>query len=190
MRFFLLALVSLAPLCVKAQFNRGFERGYYVLVDEPTVRHTGDMRIEPFHSTLIVKSEGKTLKYKPDQLLVFGNDKGKYVTVKNFESGRGHIDADFAQQVDSGQVVVLFHSRGTSNGGIGGSVATVLVRRPTETTTTVLEGLYNRYREQVLPFIASRPDLVKLVQEKKTTYYDLPALLHAFNTGEPYQPKR
>jgi hypothetical protein len=87
-------------------------------------------------------------------------------------------------------VVVLFHSRGTSNGGIGGSVATVLVRRPTETTTTVLEGLYNRYREQVLPFIASRPDLVKLVQEKKTTYYDLPALLHAFNTGEPYQPKR
>lgn len=205
MRLFLLALVSLTPLCTKAQFNRGFEYGYYVLVDEPTVRHTGNMRIEPFYSTLIVKGEGKTLKLKPDQLLVIGNEKGKYLTVNDFHSGRVHIDADFAQQIDSGQVVVLFHSRGTSvggtsgsastfgtsAGGIRGSASTFFVRRATETTPfTALEVIGNKYREQVLPFLASRPDLVKLIQEKQTNFYDLPALLHAFNTGQPYPSKR
>jgi hypothetical protein len=191
MRLFLLALISLTPLCVKAQFDRGFERGYYILVDEPNVRHTGNMRIEPFYSTLIVKGEGKTLKLKPEQLLVIGNEKGKYLTVKDFHSGRVHIDADFAQQIDSGQVVVLFHSRGITGNGVGGSASTFFVRRATETTPfTALEAIGNKYREQVLPFLTSRPDLVKLIQEKQTNFYDLQALLLAFNTGQPYQPKR
>jgi len=49
----------LTPLCVKAQFHHGFERGYYVLAAEPTVRRTGNMRIEPFYSTLIVKDTSR-----------------------------------------------------------------------------------------------------------------------------------
>ncbi len=186
MRFFLLALVSLTPLCAKAQFHHGFERGYYVLAAEPTVRHTGNMRIEPFYSTLIVKGEGKTLKFKPEQLFTFGNEKGKYVIVRNFMSGRVHVDADFAQQVDSGQVVVLYHGRALN----GGTASTFFVQRPTEASATALEVIGDKYREQVLPFLTSRPDLVSLVQEKQVGFYDLQDLLRAFNTGQPYQKKR
>lgn len=186
MKLLVLTLLSLVPFCSKAQtLTKGFESGYYILADEPTVRHTGQMRIEPFGPSLRVKQEGKVMNqvFKPAQLLACGTEKVKYVIAKDFLSGRAHIDADFAQQLDSGQIVLLNHSRVS---GAGGGISIFLVRRPSETAVTVLDAFKNQYRQQILPFIASRPDLVQLVQEKKFTYDNLYALIHAFNTGQPY----
>ena len=163
MKLLVLTLISLFPLCSKAQtLTRGFENGYYILADEPTVRHTGQMRIEPFGPSLRVQKEGKLMnqKFKPEQLLACGTAQVKYVTAKDFLSGRAHIDADFAQQLDSGQVVLLNHFR--VSGG-GGGISLFLVRRSSETAVTVLDAYKNQYREQVLPFIGSRPDLVQLM---------------------------
>ena len=185
MKLVVLTLLSLIPLCGKAQtLTKGFENGYYILADEPTVRHTGKMRIEPFGPSLRVQKEGKLMNqvFKPAQLVACGTDQVKYVIAKDFLSGRARIDADFAQQLDSGQVVLLHHSRASA---AGGGVSIFLVHRSTETAVTVLDAFRNQYREQILPFITSRPDLVQLVQEKKFKYDDLYALIHAFNTGQP-----
>jgi hypothetical protein len=185
MKPLVLALFALAPLCGKAQtLQRGFTNGYYVLADEPTVRHTGEMRIEPFGPSLRVKQDGKLMNqaYKPAQVLYCGTGKTKYVVAKDFLSARTHIDADFAEQLDSGQVVLLWHSR--ASGG-GGGVGTYLVRRSTDTNFTALPLYRNEYKEKLPSLIASRPDLVERLQRKDFKYDNLYALIHAFNTGQP-----
>ena len=185
MKSLVLTLLSLVPLCGKAQtLFKGFTEGYYVLADEPTVRHTGTMRIEPFGPSLRVKQDGKLMNqtYKPAQVLFCGTGKTKYVVAKDFLSGRAHIDADFAQQLDSGQVVLLWHTRAS---GAGGGFDTYLVRRSTDTSLTRLLLYRNEYKEKLLPIIASRPDLVQLMQDKKFNYDNIYALVHAFNTGQP-----
>jgi hypothetical protein len=184
MKPLVLALFSLVPLCGKAQtLFKGFTEGYYVLVNEPTVRQTGTMRIEPFGPSLRVKQDGKLMNqvYKPDQVLFCGTGKTKYVVAKDFLSARVHVDADFVEQLDSGQVVFMWHSRATTGGGVG----TYLVRRSTEAAVTPLVLYRNQYKEQLLPFITSRPDLVQLLQQKSFNYTNLYALVHALNTGQP-----
>jgi hypothetical protein len=189
MKLTLFTLISLLPLCGKAQTPpKGFEHGYYTLADEPTVRHTGWVRIQPFAPSLQVQGEGKTItKYKPAQLVACGTDKVTYEVARDFLSARARIDADFVERLDSGQVVLLYHSRASTTAG---SVSIFLVRRSTETAVTVLDAFVNQFREQVLPFIASRPDLVQAVQAKKVKYGDLYALIHALNTGQPYPLKK
>lgn len=185
MKPLVLALCALAPLGGKAQsLFRGFTNGYYVLADEPTVRHTGEMRIEPFGPSLRVKQDGKLMNqtYKPAQVLYCGTGKTKYVVAKDFLSGRAHIDADFAQQLDSGQVVLLWHTR--ASGG-GGGVAMYLVRRAADTAVTPLTPYRNQYKEQLAPFLASRPDLVQQLQQRDFKYDSVDALIHALNTGQP-----
>jgi hypothetical protein len=189
MKLALFTLISLLPLCGKAQTPpKGFEHGYYTLADEPTVRHTGWVRIQPFAPSLQVQGEGKTItKYKPAQLVACGTDGVTYEVARDFLSGRMRIDAGFAERLDSGQVVLLHHSRIS---GTGTGALIYLVRRSTETAVTVLDVFGNQFREQVLPFIASRPDLVQAVQAKKVKYEDLYALIHALNTGQPYSLKK
>ena len=185
MKSLVLALFALVPLCGKAQtLERGFTEGYYVLADEPTVRHTGTMRIEPFGPSLRVKQDGKLMNqaYKPAQVLFCGTGNTKYVVAKDFVSGRAHIDADFAQQLDSGQVVLLWHSRASA---AGGGFDTYLVRRATDTALTRLLLYHNEYKEKLLPFLESRPDLVQQLQQKDFKIDNVYALIHAFNTGQP-----
>jgi hypothetical protein len=185
MKSLVLALFALAPLGGKAQtLFKGFTEGYYVLADEPTVRHVGTMRIEPFGPSLRVQQDGKLMNkaYKPAQVLFCGTGKTKYVVAKDFKSGGAHIDADFAQQLDSGQVVLLWHTR--ASGG-GGGVGTYLVHRATDATITALPLYRNQYREFFLPFLTARPDLVQLLQQKDFKYDNLYALVHALNTGQP-----
>lgn len=185
MKPLVLALFALAPLCGKAQtLHKGFTEGYYVLVDEPTVRHVGTMRIEPFGPSLRVQQDGKLMNkaYKPAQVLFCGTGNTKYVVAKDFKSGAVRIDADFAQQLDSGQVVLLWHSRASAGGG---GFDTYLVRRSTDTALTRLLLYRNEYKENLLPLVASRPDLVQLLQQKSFKLDDVYALVHAFNTGQP-----
>lgn len=185
MKSFVLALFALVPLCGKAQtLHKGFTEGYYVLVDEPTVRHVGTMRIEPFGPSLRVKQDGKLMNqvYKPAQVLFCGTGQTKYVVAKDFKSGSAHIDADFAQQLDSGQVVLLWHSRASAGGG---GFDTYLVRRSTDTALTRLLLYRNEYKEKLLPFLESRPDLVQLLQQKDFKLDYVYALVHALNTGKP-----
>jgi hypothetical protein len=185
MKSLVLTLFALAPLCGHAQtLFKGFTEGYYVLADEPAVRHVGTMRIEPFGPSLRVQQDGKIMNkaYKPAQVLYCGTGSTKYVVAKDFLSARAHIDADFAEQLDSGQVVLLWHSRVS---GAGGGVGTYLVRRATDANVTALPLYRNEYKELFLPFLAARPDLVQLMQQKNFKYPNLYALVRALNTGQP-----
>lgn len=43
------------------------------------------------------------------------------------------------------------------------------------------------FREDLLPYVAQRPDLVQLIQNRSITTYELPKLIRALNSGQKYE---
>ena len=208
---FLLVVCLFWPQLSQAQllFNNPFQEGSYVLADSRTVRHAGELTLQQNGATLVVKSlHGKNLKLGPEQVASFRIGNQHYVPAGNFHvmGGLGGADIEdiFAEQLDSGQVQLLRYDYAIQNAGSmgaggmmmgGGSwnLSAFLLRAAGQSAyTAVQSGAYSnagkRFREAVQPFFAARPDLVKLLDEKRIDATNLPAAIYALNRNQPFNP--
>lgn len=208
MRLFLLIIITMLPEAGRAQLFGGnrFEAGSYVLNDSRTVRQQGQLRLQNGTKLMVKAAGGKTIKLTPEQVSSFRINTRKYVTVGNFHV-RGGINADidkgFAEQLDSGRVVLLNYTfpggsapvmgaDGMRYGGESYERNAYLLNWPGESEVTAVQGSFytgggKQFREAVRPFLFSRPDLEKLLDDKLITSYDLPKVIHALNNNLPYR---
>lgn len=209
MRVFLLIIIGLLPELGWAQLFGGnrFENGSYVLNDSRNVRQQGQLKLQSGSKLLVKTTDGKTIKFNPEQVHSFRISNRKYLTASNFhvKGGLGGADIDnaFVEQLDSGQVVLLNYSYSVGAGapmmGAGGGMSysgssefsAYLLSMPGDSQATAVQGsLYSgggkQFREAVRPYLSSRPDLVKLLDEKRITSDDLPAVVHALNNNVPF----
>lgn len=210
MRIFQLAIIVLSPGLGWAQMrgNR-FENGSYVLNDSRNLRQQGQLKLQSGSKLLVKTADGKTIKLKPEQIHSFRISNRKYVTASNFhvKGGLGGTDADnvFVEQLDSGQVVLLTYEYSIGAGapmmGAGGGMSyggsselsTYLLSRPGESRVTAAQGSFytgggKQFREAVRPYLSSRPDLVKLLDEKRISSDNLEAVIQALNHNQPFSP--
>jgi hypothetical protein len=208
MRCLFLLLGLLLPQLLRAQFN-AFESGSYVLTGSPTVRQPARLKLQSGSKLLAKTADGKTIKFKPEQIYSFQISSRKYVTASNFHVkgglGGADIDKGFAEQLDSGQVVLLNYTYSIGAGapmmGAGGGMSyggssefnAYLLSRPGDSQVTAVQGSFytgggKQFREAVRPYLSSRPDLLKLLDDKRISSDDLPAVIHALNNNLPFSP--
>ena len=204
---FIIAGVLLPQLGWAQLFGgNSFKDGSYVLADRRTLRYTGQLKLQD-GTTLVVKNPaGKNLKLNPVQVASFRIGSQRYVPAGNFHVSAGiggmDVDAVFAEQLDSGQVQLLRYNYslstpgsmgagGTMTGGGSWGLSAFLLRKPSDIGYTVAQsGPYSskRLREALRPFLASRPDLIKLLDDKRINDDNIQAVIHALNTNSPYSP--
>ncbi|MDQ2795096.1 MAG: hypothetical protein M3Y12_13975 [Bacteroidota bacterium] len=207
MRTFLLAVGLLLPTLGRAQLFSRFEPGSYVLNDSRNVRQPGQLKLQGSAKLLLKQADGKTVRLQPEQVHSFRISTRQYVSVGNFHVrgglGGADIERGFAEQLDSGQVVLLRYTYSVGAGapmmGAGGGMSyggssefsAYLLSWPGEPAVTPVQGsLYTgggkQFREAVRPFLFSRPDLEKLLDDKLIGDDNLPAVIHALNRSLPY----
>ena len=199
MRFLVLAFALLLPLVSQSQFldfNK-FEEGSYVLATNRNVRHPGLLKLHNGGKLLLKAPDGKKTKFKPEQVSSFQIGQRHYTTARNFHVQAGFgmaMEEAFVEQLDSGRVVLMQYEYTIGSGTMGGttSMSAYLLRRSTDDTFVAVQpGAYttaggNHFRDAVRPFLADYPDLVKLLDGKRITMDNLPAVIHAINSNTPY----
>jgi hypothetical protein len=202
MRFFLLLPILLFSHLVRAQFN-SFEPGSYVLTATPTQRLEGPLKLRGCTELVLKKPNSKTTVLKPEDVQSFRLGSKKYVTAGGFPVDKGlggdTISQAFVEQLDSGQVVlmrlnyIIDGSMMAGGGGqLGGSASYTLylLRRGGEQTIVPLpaSGLSNggqKFRDTLMPYLTTRPDLAKLVANKLVNTDNLLVMIRALNIGQP-----
>ena len=200
MRFSVLAFALLLPLFGRAQFLdfKKFEEGSYVLNTSRDVRHPSLLKLHNGGKLLLKTPDGKKTKLKPEQVYSFRIGQRNFTTARNFHVQGGFgmaIEEAFVEQLDSGRVVLMQYEYTIGSGTMGGgttSMSAYLLRRSTDDTFVAVQpGAYttaggNHFRDAVRPFLADYPDLVRLLDGKRITMDNLPAVIHALNTGKTY----
>ena len=64
---------------------------------------------------------------------------------------------------------------------------TIYLLRTGGTLAAITGKWSGEFRNDLLPIIASRPDLVRLVESKYVTADDMPDIIHALNTGKSFR---
>ncbi|MDJ0366578.1 hypothetical protein QMK33_15570 [Hymenobacter sp. H14-R3] len=184
-----------------------FAEGSYVLADNRAVRYPGQIKLQSGSKLVIKTPDGTTVKLKPAQLYSFIIGQRQYTTARDFRVQGGFgtdVDEAFVEQLDSGQVMLMRYdytvgspmmmgAGGAMTGGGVSAMSAYLLRRPTDSTYVSVQPAFysfaggNRFRDAVRPFLAGHPDLLKLLDEKRITMDNLPAVIRALNAGKPYQ---
>lgn len=202
--FFLLLLGSVPHLSRAQLFGKGFETGSYVLREGPAGRQPGQLNLRNGTKLLLKTAAGKTRKLTPEQVQCFRIGPRAYVTAGDFRLGGAYVERAFVEQLDSGQVVLLRYEYsvgapmamgaggGMSYGGSSNARA-LLLATPGEARVTPVQGGYysgggKAFREAVRPYLSTRPDLVQLLEQKRITDDNLPAVIHALNHHLPFDP--
>jgi hypothetical protein len=207
MHFYLFFALLLLPKVVSAQLSKGFETGSYILNDSRKARQKGDLKLQSNSKLLAKNATGETIKLTPEQVYSVWVGSKHYVTVGGFnvKSGLGGTDVDmaFVEQLDSGQVILMRYDYsvgapgGVGPGGMsygGGSSTSVYLLDGlyAGSVTVAQSGTYSpggkQFREAVRPYLASRSDLVKLLDDKRITTANLPEAIHALNHNLPFNP--
>lgn len=208
MRFIFIVIGWLLPQVLLAQFN-SFEPGSYVLNTKPTIRHQGTLKLRSSDLLVVKDATGNKLKLSPRDVVSFRLGQQQYVTAVNFEVNQGliplYVEQAFVEQLDSGQVVLLRYEYSTGGGGApmmgaggamtfggaGGGTRTIYLLRRGSSISPVpsnsLSGAGPKFRAALLLLLGTRPDLVKLVEEKRVSVDDVPALVRALNTGKAFR---
>jgi hypothetical protein len=209
MRLLLLTAGLLLAQSTQAQsigFKK-FEEGSYVLADSRDVRHPGQIKLQSGSKVVIKNPDGTTLKLKPEAIHSFRIGKREYTTASDFrvQGGFGmNVEEAFVERLDSGQVILMQYdytvgrpmmmgAGGTMTGGGVSAMEAYLLRRPTDNTYVSVQPAFystaggNRFRDAVRPFLAGHADLLKLLDEKRITMANLPAVIRALNAGKTYQ---
>ncbi|MBT9393776.1 hypothetical protein KLP40_11435 [Hymenobacter sp. NST-14] len=202
MRYLLLFASLLIPRLLFAQFDAG----YYVLTQEPTVRHSVRIKMQN-ENTLVIK-DGNKKKQELDlaQVAFYRIGEKTYRPIGGFsiKKGRENITRGFAEVLDSGQVMLYAYSyriasgpmmsgNGTMYGG-GSSWQTIYLvenagqQNLTTISASALTGTSKEFREALRPFLAPRADLVKHLDEKRLLIYHLQSAVQALNHGEAFIP--
>lgn len=206
MRYFFLFAGLLLPQLLKAQFG-SFDAGSYVLSAAPTVRHEGRLKLLGAYELATKDTDGKKITFVPAQISSFRIGSKKYVTVGGFQAKLGPVGGNtvsqgFAEQLDSGRVVLMrfeyvvygpsrVSATGTISNGSAFPYVLYLLRRSSEEQivslpATGITGGGEKFREALLPYLSTRADLVKLVNEHRVTTHNLAAVIRAFNTDQPF----
>ncbi|GGG47353.1 hypothetical protein [Hymenobacter glacieicola] len=200
--FLFAALLISTSTSAQAQFD--FEPGSYILENNAHVRHVGFLKVG--NKNLRVKAEaGRILAYPWAEVRSYRIGNSRYVKASGFTIkttlAERIADHEFVQLLDSGAVSLMRYEYEFNGGtpGFGGAPGLGPSRRPSiyllqragETGTSdipynMLDGAGKKFREAVSSFVGSRPDLVKVVEAKKVTIYNLETFIHAFNNHEPF----
>ncbi|SDY33175.1 hypothetical protein [Hymenobacter psychrophilus] len=205
-RFLVLFVALLLPQALFAQFG-SYESGTYVLVDNRQVRYSAKLKLRDENTLLIKEGNSKKEKIDLEEVLWFQVANRKFVPIGGFHVKKGlggtDVQRGFAEVLDSGQVKLYEYSYYVSNPprtGSGGMVygggaswtSVHLLQRPGEQEFTVvtanrLSGAGKNFREILTPFITARPDLQKLLADRKISIENLAPFVRALNSGEPYK---
>lgn len=204
-QLFLLAFLLL-PHLLLAQFGdlNDFKPGSYILQAKPTARLAGMLKLRGNDQLVVQGFRTKNLKLAPADVLTFRLGDRKYVTASDFEVNQGliHLSVDraFVEQLDSGQVVLLRYdytvgggpmmgAGGMMYGGTSASRSLYLLRKD-GALLPIPANSFNggqKFRDALLPHLIARPDLTKMVVDKRVTSEDMPDIIHALNTGKTFR---
>ena len=197
-------VLSLLPLLAHAQSGPGV----YILVDNRTVVYQGDLNITG--QNLIARpATGKKQVWQASEVYWARIENRHYLPVGGFQvnpSPRSRVEYGLAQLLDSGRVSLLRYDYEVSGGGFsampGGGMSgpysstrsVYLLQLPTEDDAlaipmNLLSGKGTEFRQILGPYFASRPDLIQQLESGAVARRNLPAFVHAFNTGQPFLPK-
>lgn len=186
----LLFVALLVPLSLLAQFN-SFEPGAYLLASAPTVVQKGELKLRGSDELVVKDPTGQKFKFTPKEVVAFRIGDDKYVAVGRFSVGAGlnsfEVEQAFAKPIESGGVELLYYEFAGHN--YSGSA--YLLRTPHSGIAAVMRGglgAGNRFREAVRPYLASRPDFVKYLDEKRINIDNLAEAIHALNHNLPFAP--
>lgn len=202
MRLIVLTFSLLTPCFLHAQVFKNVEVGSYVLSNAPTVRQQGGLYLRNSEQLVVRDLAGNTTTLTPQQVSSFRIKTKRFVSTGGFQLrggfGNAYVAQAFAEQVDSGQVVLLQYQTQASNslsrtnlGYDSGSTSSVFLLRPanslavTAIQTNWTKGNRN-FQEALHPYLVGRPDLLKLLETRQISPAQLPAVVQALNTGQPY----
>ncbi|MCB2377551.1 hypothetical protein LGH70_08155 [Hymenobacter sp. BT635] len=205
MRLFYVALGLLLPQLAAAQFNT-FQPGSYVLSSDQTVHTAPKLKLRGSDELVVKNAAGQTAQFTPSDVSWFRMGPRKYISVGSFYVSVGlggeSVEEAFVQLLDSGSVLLLRYEAsmtrpmtmspgGGMNGGGNATYNIFLLRRTTERTLKQIPGNRlggggTKFRDAILPYLAQRPDLIKLVEDKTVTLDNIEGIIHALNTGQPY----
>lgn len=194
--FVLLVLILSSALVSQAQEAADFERGSFKLKNKAEAQQ-GLLKLGG--KNLVVKQypSGPSTKYPWADVTSYCLGLQKFIRASGFvmrsPSGWSHQPAEeeFVELLDSGAVSLMRYKQFHSN-QMGGSYEVLyLLQRAGQPDAvaipfSLLDGAGKKFREFLAPYIASRPDLVTVVNAKKVTIYNLSTFLHAYNKQEPF----
>lgn len=189
-------LAARAQMHKSLLFNGKPLPGTYILNADRQTRRAGNLRVYA-RELLVQDDQGHTTKYRPDDVYWAQIGRMRYTTARGFKTKSGlwaskKTDKLFVEVVDSGKLS-LFRYRyyvGGPNSTTTELQAFMLREASADSAVTLPvnsdTGKGKRFREVLMPYLVSRPDLLQLVEYEAITIDTLPALLHAFNSGEPF----
>jgi len=203
MRIFLAVLGLALPQLAHAQVFKSMEVGTYVLSATPQVRRPGGLYLRSSEQLVVRDLAGKSTIYSPQQVSSFQLLQRQFVSTGGFRLlggfGNRYVAQAFAEQLDSGQVVLLRYqtpaSTAPSRGNLGyddGPGRSVYLLHPANNfaVTPIQLGWSKnspQFREALRPYLAARPDLLQLLDAKSLAPEQLPAIIHALNHNLPYR---
>jgi hypothetical protein len=176
-------------------FNGKGWPGTYVLAADRQP-HAGSLRVYA-HELVVFTDQGQTLHYKPEEVYRVQVGRVRYTTAQGFKTKSGlwairQSGRLFVEVLDSGRVSLLryTHYVGGHDNTSTTPLATYLLHEAAADSVVTLpvnsSGKGRRFQETLLPYFASRPDLRQLVEYGAITIDNLPALVRAFNSGQPF----
>jgi hypothetical protein len=177
-------------------FNGKGWPGTYVLTADRQQPHSGSLRVYA-HELVVFTDQGKTLHYKPEEVYRVQVGRVRYTTAQGFKTKSGlwatrQSGRLFVEVLDSGRVSLLryTHYVGGHDNTTTTTLATYLLHEAAADSVVTLPinsaGKGKRFQETLLPYFTSRPDLRQLVEYGAITIDNLPALVRAFNSGQPF----
>ncbi len=195
--FFLSLLAARAQMHRSLLFNGKGWPGTYVLNADRQAQHSGSLRVYA-RELVVFTNQGKTLRYRPEEVYHVRIGRVRYTTARGFKTKTGLWSSRQAQRLfvevlDSGQVSLLRYTHyvgGHDNTATTTLATYLLAAAPADSVVTLpvseRTGQGRSFRAVLMPYLTSRPDLLQLVEYGAITIDTLPALLHAFNSGEPF----
>ncbi|WP_375419349.1 hypothetical protein [uncultured Hymenobacter sp.] len=196
MRLIFIVIGWLLPQVLLAQFN-SFEPGSYVLHNSPTVRHQSSLKFQGGDEFMVKDANGNRRKLTVSEVSSFRIGPQKYIAVGRFAVGSGlrnsYVERAFVAQVDSGRVGLLFYEYDVYAGltSFGASDKQIkhlyLLQKEFRMFPIPNHGsLDNKtFRAALSPHLQERPDMIKLLEEKRMCFNDMPLVVRALNTGQP-----
>jgi len=203
MRHFIpLTIAFIAPQLSHAQLIKKVEIGTYVLNATPQVRQQAGLYLRNSEQLVVRNLAGENKSFSPQEIRSFQIGNRQFITTGGFRVNGGfgerYITQAFAEQVDSGQVLLLRYqvppSTAANRGNIGfdteaGQSIFLLRAANTNTVTPIQAGWSKKtpaFQEALRPYLAARPDLLRLLTEKVLAPKQLPLIIHALNNNLPY----
>jgi hypothetical protein len=202
MQYHIILLALIAPQLAHAQVFKTMEIGSYVLSASPQTRQQGGLYLRSSDQLIVRDLAGKNTSFSPQQVSSFQINKQQFVTTGGFQLhgsfGDRYVAQAFAEQLDSGQVVLLRYKMLPNSAATRGNIAydaaadqiIYLLRFANTLTVTPIQAGWSKksasFQKALRPYVASRPDLLQLLDAKNLDPKQLPLIIHALNDNLPY----